>query len=301
LNRYAWHHTLLQLLESAIIIRVDGVRHEPPALAAFASYTEEFRGGTMMMKRLVLSLSYVLLFLFPARSQDEEKIQKLFQDAIQTMGGDAYMKVTDIVSEGNLFFFNRDGDSSGLIKFNDYTKFPDKSRFELGNRKKARDVTVFDLAKNEGWILEGQKETRAATAEEMKSFKDAVKHSLDMILRFRYKDPNNQLFYLGPGEGADVRLEAVKILDPENDEVTVYFDRAGKLPAKIEYRSINKRGIVLREVEEYSQWLVVQGINTPLRTDKFQNRFKSSQQFIVKITYNNSLPDSFFIKPEPPK
>lgn len=253
------------------------------------------------MNRLALTLVFVFFLGLSARSQDEEKIQKLFQDAIQAMGGDAYMKVTDIVSEGNLFYFNRDGDSSGLIKYNDYTRFPDKSRFEVGNRKKLRDVTVFNLEKNEGWILEGQKETRAATAEEMKSFKDAIKHSLDMILRFRYKDPDNRLFYLGPGDGADVRLEAVKILDPENDEVTVHFDRAGKLPAKIEYRTINRRGIALREVEEYSQWLLTQGINTPLRTDHYQNGFKSSQQFIVKITYNNSLPDSFFVKPEPPK
>jgi hypothetical protein len=262
---------------------------------------EESPGGKTKMNRLVLILSLVLVFGATARSQDEEKIQRLFQDAIQAMGGEAYLNVTDIASEGNVFYFSRDGGSSGLIKFNDYTKFPDKSRFELGNKKKLRDVTVFNLEKNEGWILEGQKETRAATPEEMKSFKDAVKHSLDTILHFRYKDPANRLFYLGPGDGADVRLEAVKLLDPENDEVTIYFDRASKLPAKTEYRTINKRGILLREVEEYNQWLVTQGINTPLRTDHYLNGLKSSQQFIVKITYNNNLPDSFFVKPEPPK
>src|SRR5437867_7659698 len=104
-------------------------------------------------------------------SQDEEKIQKLFGDAIEAMGGETFLKVTDMVSEGNYFQFDRDGNSSGLIKYNDYTKLPDKSRFELGNKKKLRDVTVFNLEKNQGWILEGQKDTRDATAEEMKSFK----------------------------------------------------------------------------------------------------------------------------------
>ena len=93
----------------------------------------------------------------------------------------------------------------------------------------------------------------------------------------------------------------VKLLDPENDEVTIYFDRNSKLPAKIEYRSVNKRGVRLRNVDEFSQWHVIQGVNTPLRIDGSVNGRRSSQVFPLKITYNNSLPDSYFSKPEPPK
>jgi hypothetical protein len=255
------------------------------------------------MKKTILVLAVVvgLTTTRPAAAQDEERIQKLFGDAIAAMGGDAYLGVKDIVSEGNLFFFDRDGNSSGLIKYNDWTKLPDKSRNEVGNRKKLRDVTVFNLEKNEGWILEGQKDTRNATPDEMKSFRAAAKHTIDTIFRFRFKDPANRLFYLGPGEGADVRLETVKLLDPENDEVTVYFDRASNLPAKIEYRSLDKKGVRQRHVEEYSQWHVIQGVNTPLRTDGFVNGLRSSQMFVLKLTYNNDIQDSFFSKPEPPK
>jgi hypothetical protein len=251
--------------------------------------------------RLLLVLSIVWAAAVPAPSQDEEKIKKLFEDAIKAMGGEAFTTVTDIVSEGNYFGFSREGDQTPLIKYNDYTKLPDMSRFELGNKKKVRDITVFNLGKNEGWILEGQKETREATPDEMKDFKNSVKHSLDNIFRFRYKDPSNKLFYMGPGEGAEVQFELVKLLDPENDEVTVYFDRASKLPAKVESRAINKRGIKIREVQEYSQWHVVQGINTPLRVDTFANGSKASGLYAVKITYNNNLADSFFSKPEPVK
>ena len=254
------------------------------------------------MNKTKLSLVPIAVILFSALTfgQDEEKIQKLYSDAIQEMGGDSYLNVTDIVSEGNLFFFSREG-SSGLIKYNDYSKLPDKSRNEVGNRKKERDIVVFDLGKNQGWIQDGQKETRAATPDEMIEFKNSVKHSLDNILRFRYKDPHNKLFYMGPGEGADVQFDLVKVLDEENDEVTVYFDRMNKLPAKVEYRSIGKHEVRLRIVEEYSQWHVTQGINTPLRSDRYRNGAKYSQQYIVKITYNNNLPDSLFGKPEPQK
>jgi hypothetical protein len=253
------------------------------------------------MKKILLMFLTVVVLIPVARSQDEETIQKLFQDAIQAMGGEAYLAVTDMVSEGQYFAFNNEGASSGLIKFSDYTKLPDKSRFELGNRKRDLDITVFNLANNEGWILEGQKETREAKPEEMKDFRNAVKHSIDNIFRFRYKDPENKLFYLGPGEAQDVTLDMVKILDPENDELTVYFDRISKLPAKTESRKVNRNGVHQRIVEEFSQWHIIQGVNTPMRIDGYVNGRRSFQQFITKINYNNNLQDSFFSKPIPPK
>ncbi len=236
-----------------------------------------------------------------AHGQDEEKTQRLFKDAIEKMGGETFLNVTDMASDGNYFFFDRQGNSSGLIKFNDFTKLPDKSRFELGNSKKYKDVQVFNLEKGEGWILEGRKDTRAATPEEMKDFKNAIKHNIDTIFRYRYKDPENKLFYLGPGDGSDVKFEIVKLLDPENDEVTIYFDRLSQLPGKLEYHSVDKRGLQLRFVVEFSQWHVIQGVNASLRQDTYVNGRRYSQQFTVNITFNTSLPDDVFSKPIPPK
>lgn len=234
-------------------------------------------------------------------AQDEGKIKRLFDDAIQTMGGETYLKVSDMISEGQTFAFNFEGASSLPVKFKDYTKFPDKSRFELGNRKNELEITVFDLSKGEGWILEGQKGVRAATPVEMDGFRNAVKHSIDMIFRYRYKDPENRLFYMGPGEGKEATLEIVKLVDPENDEVLIYFDRISKLPAKIEYRQVNEKGVRERHTEEFSQWFVKQGVNTPMRVDGYVNGRRRSQHFLLKVSYNNNLPDSIFSKPVPPK
>ena len=253
------------------------------------------------MKRLLAIFWIAALALPFARAQEEETVRGLFEDAIQAMGGEAFLKVADYVSSGNYFVFNREGASSGIIKFTDYTMLPDKSRYELGNRKKELEITVFNLEKNEGWILEGQKETRDATPEEMDDFRRSVKHSIETLFRTRYKDPANKLFYLGPGEGREATLEMVKLVDPENDEVTIYFDRITKLPAKTEYWSVNKRGIRQRHVNEFSQWHVIQGVNTALRVDGSINRRRSFQSFILKIAYNNHLTEDFFSKPVPPK
>jgi hypothetical protein len=255
-----------------------------------------------MSPKKLFPVFLLLALLAPkARTQDDDIVRRLFQDAIQAMGGDAYLNVKDMVSEGQYFAFNNEGESSGLIRFSDYTKLPDKSRHESGNKKKDQEITVFNLEKNEGWILEGQKGARDANPEEMRRFGNLVKHSIDIIFHYRYKDPENKLFYLGPGEGNDLTLEMVKILDPENDETTVYFDRISKLPAKIEYREMNRRGIRLRLVDEFSQWHIFQGVNTPMRVDGYVNGRRATQSFVLKITYNNNLPDSFFSKPVPPK
>jgi hypothetical protein len=252
-------------------------------------------------KILPVLMSFVFLWIPYACGQDEAKIKKLFQEAIDAMGGDTYLAVKDSVSEGNYFFYNMEGDSSGLNKFSDFTKFPDKSRFEIGNNKNEMEISVFNLERNEGWIKEGQKETRAAKPEEMKDFKDAANHSLDNIFRFRYQDPQNKFFYLGPGEGSDLMLDLVKIINPENDEAIVYFDRISKLPVKVESRRLNSKGVRQRVVDEYSQWHAVQGVNTPLRIDGFINGRRNFQQFFNKITYNNHLQDEFFSKPVPLK
>jgi len=247
----------------------------------------------------VLMLSAVLCP--PASRGDEETVRRLFEGAIAAMGGDAYLGVKDMVSEGRYFQFDRYGNSSGLIRFTDYTRLPDKSRFELGNRKKELEVTVFNLEKGEGWILEGQKETRAATAEEMQEFRAAANHSLDNIFRFRYRDPGNKLFYLGAGEGKDARLEMVKMIDPENDETVIYFDRVSRLPVKLEAHRRDGRGVRERLTSEYSQWHVIQGVNTPLRIDGYTGSRRAFQQFITRITYNNDLLEEVFSRPEPPK
>ena len=256
----------------------------------------------MFIKRLLLVFSLVFVLTgFHARSQDEETIQKLFQDAIQAMGGDAYLSVKDMVSEGQYFAFDNEGRNSPPIKFTDYTKLPDKSRHESGNRKGDLEINVFNLERKEGWVYDPVHGTREATADEMKDFSSVVKHSMDNIFHYRYKDSENKLFYLGPGEGYDVTLDMVKIVDPTNDETTVYFDRISKLPAKIEYGEVNRRGIRVRIVDEYSRWLVRQDVNVPFRIDSFVNGRRASQTFTDKITYNNNLPDSFFSKPAPPK
>ena len=255
----------------------------------------------MIMKKLIFACLVIAVLPLQLECQEENKALELFENAIEEMGGSTFMDVKDMVSNGNYFTFDRFGASSPLIKFTDYTKLPDKSRYELGNKKNQRDITVFNLETGEGWIREGQTETREATEEEMRDFRNTVKHSLELIFRTRYKDPENRLFYIGPGEGRDLNLEKVKLIDPENDEVSVYFNRMSHLPAKIEYTTKNSDGVRQHITQEFSQWHNIQGVLTSLRTDGYVNGRQTYQIHTIDIKYNNDLPDSTFSKPVPEK
>ncbi|MEJ2109463.1 MAG: hypothetical protein P8Z37_06030 [Acidobacteriota bacterium] len=96
-------------------------------------------------------------------------------------------------------------------------------------------------------------------------------------------------------------LEKVKLIDPENDEVTIFFDRMSTLPAKIEFRTVNEDGVRQRVVYEFSQWHWIEGVRTTLRTDGFVNGREAFQSHTIEIKYNNDLPDSLFTKPAPPE
>ena len=262
---------------------------------------KENETGFMNMKKLLFICLVIAVLPLPLKCQEENKALVLFEKAIEAMGGTAFLDVKDVVSSGNFFTFDRFGASSPLIKFSDYTKLPDKSRYELGNKKNQLDITVFNLETGEGWIREGQKETRDADEDEMRDFRNTVKHSLELIFRTRYKDPQNKIFYIGPGDGRDLRLEKVKLIDPENDEVNVYFDSMSHLPAKIEYTTKSSDGARQRMTQEFSQWHWIQGIRTSLRTDGYINGRQSYQSHVIDIKYNNDLPDSTFSKPVPQK
>lgn len=92
----------------------------------------------MRTKNMLVLLGLISVFASNVQAQDEAVIRGLFQDAIEAMGGEAYLNVKDMTSEGQFFQFNRDGDNSGLIKYVDYTRLPDKSRHEAGNKRGIR-------------------------------------------------------------------------------------------------------------------------------------------------------------------
>ena len=232
----------------------------------------------------------------------QEKARGTIEKSIEAMGGAKFRQVREMQSRGHYYIFKA-GQVVGTSKYTDQTRLPDKSRFQLGEGKN-KDLTVFDLAAGKGWHMEGKKDIKEATPEEMQQFRQAVRHSIDNLLRDRLREPGMSLFYYGREDvsGRD-DVEAVEMIDADNDSVLLYFDLKTHLPTRMEYVEADARGNRRKQATEFYVWHSIAGVMTPFRLDNFVEGQMASQLFLDDIVYNPSpgLSDSLFIKPSPDK
>lgn len=236
------------------------------------------------------------------RELARQKGLALIQVSIDSMGGDRFRQVRAMQSKGHYYQFKK-GQIAGVDKYADYTRLPDKSRFQLGDGK-SREVTIFDMTAGKGWHMEGKKDIKEATADEVKLFRQEVRHSIDNLLRSRLEEPGMTFFYYAPGAiSGKSDLEAVEMIDAENDSVLIYFDLKTHFPARLEYVTLEGRGNKRKEAVEFSMWHSIGGVMTPLRFDNFADGELVSQLFVDEIVYNSpgALNDSTFARPAPEK
>lgn len=233
------------------------------------------------------------------QSSPGEMARKTIDEAIQAMGGDAYLNMKTLHNHGNWFAFDRHGRRSGLVRFWEYIHYdPLKWYFQLGKGGRQR-VTVYNLELNQGWKKEGKKYVEDIPQEEIDEFRKSAKHDLDVLLRHRANDPdNNKLFYYGPDAisgGGD--YVAVEFLDEANDSAVLYFDRDTKLPAHIEYHRTDDMGNRLRTREEFYNWHEHNGVMIPMRRDILVEGNLVEQRHCTTVEVNPQIPPSQFLEP----
>jgi hypothetical protein len=224
--------------------------------------------------------------------QSSAKAKQLLEQAIQTLGGDAYLNVHDVTCTGRLSQFGHSGDLTGFETFIDYTKLPDKDRTE--NFKKRNLIDVFNG--NQGWVLD-QAGVSEAPEDSIAEFQENLKKDLDNILRTRIKEPGVIFRYAGP-DVVDLReVDWVELVDPDGRTIRIAFVKATHVPIRkvIVTRDPSTR-LRSEEVEYYSLYQTVQGIQTPYQITRERNGIKVYQVFFTDCKFNTGLSDSLFTK-----
>ena len=126
-------------------------------------------------------------------AESAAKAKEILQQAIQALGGTAYLNLHDATCEGRLSQFGHAGELNGFEKFVDYTIPPFKDRTE--NLPKRNIITVMNGDK--GWTLDRGGVSDASGAD-VAHFEEDTKKDLDYILRTRIKEPNMVFRYAGP-------------------------------------------------------------------------------------------------------
>jgi hypothetical protein len=226
----------------------------------------------------------------PVAQENAIKAKTLIDQAIEALGGQAYLDIRDMSQQGRTYSFHRGEATSAGVLFWRFVKFPDKERVEV---TKQRDVAyVYNGDKGYEITFKG---TAGLDAKVLADYLRRRDHSLEWVLRRWIHEPGIALFYDGPAVAADKPADQVSVLNSQNDSVTLYFDSATHLPVKkvFTWRDPTDN---LRNTEEeiYDAYRPTQGIMTPYSITRFYNGEMSNQRFLNTVTYNNGLNESMF-------
>jgi hypothetical protein len=225
-------------------------------------------------------------------AQSAAKAKQILHEAIEALGGQAYLNVRDQTCQGNVAFFGHHNELSDYEQVRDYNLFPDKERTEYSKKRNIIDVYNGD----KGWTLDrgGVSDMPAAS---IADFQKGLKRDINHLFRYQLKKPQLQFRYDGP-DVVDLKQAAWVEVD-EGDKLTVKIavGQLTHLPIRARYitRDPVTHGRTV-EVEYFSNYHKVQGIATPFQDTRTRNGQKVYQFFITKCQYNSGLKPDFFTR-----
>lgn len=225
----------------------------------------------------------------PTDQENARKARALLDQAIQALGGQAYLTFVDMTQQGRTYSFYHGQPNSAGILFWRFYKFPDKERVEI---TKQRDI-AYVITGDKGYEIT----YKGTTSQDAKVLADSLRrraHSIEWVLRKWLGDPNVALFYDGPAVAAEKPTDQITIMR-QDDSVTIYLDSNNHLPVK---RSFSWRDPTdkLRNTEDevYDNYRPVGAIKTPFSITRFLNGDMSNQRFLNSVSFNSGLSDAMF-------
>jgi len=241
-------------------------------------------------------------------SDNARKARALLDQAIQALGGQAYLDYP-IKAEQGRYYPLYHGRTNGVgIPYNYYVQYPDKDRFEVIHLQ-AYHLFIFDVSnvqlKDKSDIvvihngLKGYETTYKGTApqdpEDLANHLRRRQHSLEWVFRKWRNDPGVALFSDGIAVVDGKATDQVTLLNSQNDAVTVYLDQNTHLPIKASFSWRDPADKQKNTEEEiYDLYKPVDGIMTPHSVTRNFNGEMSMQRFINTVKYDLKLPESAF-------
>jgi hypothetical protein len=226
----------------------------------------------------------------PIDQQNAQKARALIDQAIQALGGQAYLNIQDITQEGRAYGFHHGESEDVGVQFWRFYKYPDKERVEL---TKKRDV-IYIYNGDQGFETT-YRGTRTGDPKTVTDYVRRRQYALDWVLREWLKQPGIALFYEGSTVAAQKEAQQVTIMTAQNQGLTLYIDSNTHLPVKKSYSwrdpTDQQRNT---EDEVYDNYRLVQGIMTPYDVTRFYNGDMASQRFLTTVTYNKGLSEALF-------
>ena len=225
-------------------------------------------------------------------SKDESVVKacKTLSEMIRALGGDAYLNVQSLQSEGRTYSFYHGQPNGTGVLFWSFWQWPDKYRVEL---TKQRDIVEL-FTGDKGYEIT-YKGTAEQDAKEMQDYIRRRNHSLEWVVRKWLPDQGTMIIYSGTAMVERNLADQVTVLGSDNDSVTLSIDAQTRLPVRVAYswrdpqdRQMDDESVV------FSNFKLVQGVQTAYSTVRNLNGEMANQRFITSASYNTNMPATLF-------
>lgn len=241
--------------------------------------------------------------LFAAETA-EQRGKRVVQEALQALGGDAFLKMQDRVESGRAYSFYRQ-QLSGLSLAKIYTRYitPSGKPGQLAVReresfgKEGSDGSVL-LTEDGGWEITFRG-ARPLDDKRYNNYKDSTLRNIFYILRQRLNEQGLTLYSQGSDFYENRPVEIVDITDAANNTVTVYFDQLSKLPVRQVFKRRNEQ---FKDFDtEVTLWAkyrdVGGGVKWPFDIRRERNGEKIFEMYSDSVQINQDLTDDRFSLP----
>ncbi|MFQ5817182.1 MAG: hypothetical protein ACE5H2_04390 [Terriglobia bacterium] len=250
------------------------------------------QAAEIALATLLFVASALLCGAQEAKAPPPNKGRALIEQAIEALGGQAFLDVTEIVREGRIYGFSRGQLASPGQVFIEYFKLPDKWRREYGKRRNI----IYVNNGEEGWELDPQG-IREQTPQSITDFHESLKHDIDILLRRRRTEPGVQFYYLGSEFISNRRVDIVEMVDAENESYIFYLDAQTHLPAQLRYRERDElTGEVVPVTEYYGTYLNIQGVRTARQITGERAGRRTFEAFLSKVEYNSNISEELYTR-----
>ena len=226
----------------------------------------------------------------PIDQQNADKAKAIIQQAIQALGGDAYINIQDVTQVGRTYSFHMGQPNSAGLEFWRFYKYPDKDRIELTKQRDIVEVFNGDKA-----IEVTYKGAHKQEAKDLVDYLRRRQYALDWVLRHWIMQPGIALFYENQTIAEGKTCDQVTVMNADNDAITLYFDVETHLPVKKSFSwrdpTDKQRNV---EEESYDNYRPTQGVMTPYTVTRYYNGDMSNQRFLSSVQYNQNVSDSLF-------
>lgn len=227
--------------------------------------------------------------LMPAASA--AKAKAILQQAIDGLGGAAYLNVHNSDCTGRLAQFQHSGEIGGYIAGREYREMPDKFRMEYD--PKAIIVNIY--AGDKGWSLD-RSGVSELPAEDIADYQEQLRMQMGNVLRNRLNE-SGLFFRYGGRDVVDLKEADWVEIGDQGRTLRIAVGRNDHLPIRSVLTARDpKTGEKTERSTYYTTYHPIDGIQTAFRESRFLNGRQVYQVFWESCAYNVDLPANFFTR-----